>query len=638
MALREIDYDLNRDIQQALDSLGEAAAPHELLLRHFRPRSMRPRAYARSYAMARRVQSLMIGPEDPIPSRPSPGWDLLVLFGLGYTLPDLERVYRNLESLDPHPAVLAGLPRAPLAVAEELRELAALERLERQPPYCDSEDAARELATHRDYLRRRVRELVQTALRPRAFRWRHRGIPLEWTPAEHRKAFFIQALEAIYPDTPTHRPAAARRALAGALEELLDRERPLLLSCSLTCGSSEVLQRTLLGPGILKSQSEHGSYRQLGVEEWPQGDSPELRLWRDLLDQLYGDRESERSESLADVLGWLAEPPRGLRGPVAQLFLGAALRVRSEDLELRQGDQTLRGDIETLCQALDRPSGYEVRYRVATRAEEAFVKAVRGLFGTSSMAMLAEGDLWQRTHRQLLTWLEHLPRLTRVLREAHSQGAQKLLQLLEGCRESHPRKLLSHLLPEIVGLTGIPPVEEQSIYLGRLDSLIQELEDFLASKMAELAQQVQRHIMGISRNGPEALEWLDRGARAWLEGLHPGTNSRPFSPWGEALRQAVLGEESVEQRWFVELPQALELAALADWSQDSGRTFLARIMQARAELELWKVQEVLAPGQDPVRLKEQVREWVHTSMELAGLSVPEREAVLLDLLDEMVWV
>ncbi len=637
MALREIDYDLNRDIQQALDGLGDTT-PHELLQRHFRPRSMRPRAYARRYAIARRVQSLLIGPDDRIPSRPSPGWDLLVLFGLGYSLPDLERVYRNLESLDPHPAVLAGLPRAPLAIAEELRELAALDRLERQPSYRDSEEAARELATHRSYLLRRVREQIQTALRPRAFRWRHRGIPLEWTPAEHRKAFFIQALEAIYPDTPTHRPAAGRRAMAGALEELLDRERPLLLSCSLTCGSSEVLQRALLSPGILKSLGEHGSYRHLGVEEWPQGESPELRLWRDLLDQLYGDRESERSESLADVLAWLAEPPRGLRGPLAHLFLGAALRVRSEDLELRQGDQTLKADVETFRQALDCPSRYELRYRVATRAEEAFVKAVRGLFGTSSMTMLAEGDLWQRTHRQLLTWLEHLPRLTRVLRDAHSQGAQQLLLLLEGCRESPPRELLSQSLPGIAGLTGIPLVEDQSIYLGRLDSLIQELEDFLDSKMAELAQQIQRHITGASKNGMEAVDWLDRGARVWLEGLHPGTTNRPFSPWGEALRQAVMSEEPVEQRWFVELPQALELAALGDWNQDSGRTFLARVMQARAELELWKVQEVLAPGQDPVRLKEQVREWVHTSMELAGLSIPEREAVLLDLLDEMVWV
>lgn len=635
--MRDLEFDLNRDIVHALERLGEVA-PHSLLQRYFPERPTSPREYSRRYAQPRRVDARLIGPEDEIPAAPRPGWDLLVLFGVCYSLPELDRLCRRLEAVEPHPALLVGLPRAPLTVGEELREMAALEALREHEPYASVPEAREALLAHLGYLRRRVREQLQSVLRPRAFRWRHQGVPLEWTPAEHRRAFFVQALEAIYPDTPTHRPASGRRAIQAALDELLDRDRPLLISCSVPCASSDVLERTLLTPGILRAVGAHGSYRRLEVEEWPQSESPELRLWRDLLDQLYGERESERADTLEGVLRWLAEPPRGLRPPLAHLYLAAALRVRPEDLELRRNEQSLPLNVQSFREALRRPGHYELRYRVATRAEEAFIKAVRGLFGTSTMATLAEGDLYQRTHRQLLSWLEKIPRLTRVLTAAHSAPAQQLLLLLESSREVPPRVLLNRDLPRVLGLTAVPPVEEQSIYLGRLDSLIQELEEFLDQRMAELAQQIQRHITGSSRDGASAVEWLDQGARTWLEGLHPGTATRQFNPWAEALRKAVLSEGPVEQRWFVELPQALELPPVSDWHHDAGRTFLARMMQARAELELWKVQEILTAGQEPGRLKEQVRDFVHTAMDLAGLSVPEREAVLLDLLDEMVWV
>lgn len=631
--MRELDYDLNRDILRALEEVGDPA-PHELLQRYFPQRPCRPRAYERRYAMSRRVDSRLVGPKDELPVAPRRGWDLLALFGVCYTLPELERLCKRLEALEAHPALLVGLPRAPLAVAEELRELAAMEELSKTPAYAESAEATEALRAHRGYLMRRVREQLRSALRPRAFRWRHQGVPLEWSPPESRRAFFVQALEVIYPDTPTRRAASGRRALKGALDELLDRDRPLFMSCSLPCPSSAVLERTLLAAGILRVEGEGSSYRRLAVEEWPQGESPELRLWRDLTDQLYGERESERAETLAELLDWLAEPPRGLRGPVAQLYLAAALRVRPEDLELRHGDQVLELGVETFRRALEDPTRYELRYRVATRAEEAFIKNVRGLFGTSTMATLAEGDLYERTHRQLLTWLEKLPRLTRV--SQHSPATQQLLALLESSRDARPRELLNRALPRVLGLQGVPLVEDQSIYLGRLDSLIQELEDFLDTRMAELAQQIQRHITGASKDGPSAVEWLDHGARAWLEGLHPGTETRRFNPWAEALRRAVLSEGPVEQRWFVELPQSLELPPVSDWHHDAGKTFLARMMQARAELELWKVQEILTAGQEPGRLKEQVQEFVHTAMELAGLTVPEREIVLLDLLDE-IW-
>ncbi len=635
--MRELEYDLNRDILHALENLGDPP-PHQLLGRFFPERPSRPRAYERRYLQSRRVESRLIGPDDELSSAPRKGWDLLVLSGVCYSLPELERLSNRLEAVESHPAVLVGLPRGPLLIAEELRELAALEQLASQEPYRSVPEAMNGLKAHQGYLRRRVREQIHSALRPRAFRWRHQNVPLEWSPPEHRRAFFLQALEMIYPDTPTHRAVSGRKALVAAVDELLDRERPLLISCALPCASSVVLERTLLEPGILSGVGESGSYRHLAVQEWPQGDTPELRLWRDLLDQLYGERESERIETLQQLLDWLAEPPRGLRGPVAHLYLAAALRVRPDDLELRHGDLSLPVNVESFRQALTAPGRYDLRYRVATRAEESFIKAVRGLFGTSTMATLAEGDLYERTHRQLQTWLEQLPRLTRVLRGAHSTAAQQLLTLLERSKEAQPRELLNRALPQVLGLTGVPVVEDQSIYLGRLDSLIQELEDFLDNRMAELAQQIQRHITGSSKDGPSAVEWLDYGARAWLEGLHPGTATRKFNAWAEALRDAVVSEGLVEQRWFVELPQALELPPVSDWHLDAGRTFLARVMQARAELELWKVQEILTSGQEPARLKEQVREFLHTAMELSGLSVPEREAVLLDLLDEMVWV
>ncbi|MEW6281096.1 MAG: hypothetical protein AB1758_20950, partial [Candidatus Eremiobacterota bacterium] len=222
--------------------------------------------------------------------------------------------------------------------------------------------------------------------------------------------------------------------------------------------------------------------------------------------------------------------------------------------------------------------------------------------------------------------------------ERHSPDAGALLVLLrDRSRRTPVRELLGRDLPAVLGSPSVPPVEDQSIFLERLDSVLQELEDFLLRRYRELASQLSRVITGQNRDGVSAMQWLDTGCREWTATLHPGTESRPVSPRAEALRRTMWVGGPVEQRWFVDLPMALDLAPVADWESDRSRIFLARVAQARLELELWRVQEILAPGQEPDRIKEQLREWLHQAMDLAGLPISERETVLLDLFDEMVF-
>ncbi|MEW6280531.1 MAG: hypothetical protein AB1758_18045, partial [Candidatus Eremiobacterota bacterium] len=386
--MRELEYDLNRDIQLALEQLGEVSLS-ELLTRRFRPHRGVPRAYARRFAVKRRVESCLVGPDTRIPERPGQGWDLLILQGYAFSLQELEKLCRRLEAVEGHPAVLVGLPRAPLAIGEEIKEALALESMKAHGPYLEGA-GARALAEHAAFLERRIREQFRVAMRPRAFRWRYQGAPLEWTPPDCRQAFLVQLLEMIYPDTPVCRPAASRRALAQGLEELLDIGRPVFASRSLPCPSTGVLQRSLGQAGILEVVADFGSYSRLRVVEWPSAeeDVGDLRLWRDLLEQVYGDRENERRQSLASLLKWLADPPRGIRDRLAQLYLAAALRARPDDLELRgpSGSVSLSG--ATLREALASPARWELRYRVAGRPEEAFLKAMRGMFGTGNLAIM----------------------------------------------------------------------------------------------------------------------------------------------------------------------------------------------------------------------------------------------------------
>lgn len=629
-------FNLNQDITRALDELGKVDYSH-VLRTHFPPRNLTPREYARVHAVERRVKSVFLGPGDAVPTACPRGWDLLAVVGVGLTRRETEDVVAHLEEAKTGERVLVGVPLQALPGSAQFKELAALDHLAGQEPY-DEEGPAREaLTVRRESLRKSLLDRLRKAMAPASFRWLHLGQVMEEAPAGTRNAFFSGVLQTLYPDTPRVHVGGNRREQREALDELLELSNPLQLPSTSRRGSARILRR-LADRGILDVESDNGSYVRYTVH----GELPEERTigptWNRLLDRLVGPGDRNRKVALAEVTGWLQARPMGLRGPLVSLLLGAALRRHYPDLELVQDGNAIPPSGVALRMALASPKDWTLHYHPTTEDEESFLTALQVRFGGGAEDRRPGGpNLWDRTRDAMLAWRDRLPGVARSAREWPSAEARGLMELLEDdARTANARDLIGQHLTDLFGADGIPFAEDQHGLLEQIDAPRKQMEGFLAARQLDLLREICLVLSNeCSLDGIQAC--LDEKSRQWVEGLHPGTAGRSFSEWAEGMRHVITSDAPFEERWFVELPQRLDLPAVRDWNPDQGRTFLARLARARLELELWRLRELFPLPTDPVKRTAEVRRWIREAMDGSQLSVEQRESLLIDLLDSLVW-
>lgn len=632
-------FNLNQDITRALDELGKVDYS-QVLRAHFPARDLTPREYARIHAVKRRVKSVYVGPHDEIPDSCPRGFDLLALVGVGFTRRETEEVVEKLEAAKVGERVLVGIPLQALPGSAQFKELAALDHLASQDPYVEEGPAREALLVRRESLMKSLVDRLRKAMAPAAFRWLHQGEVLEEAPVGSRNTFFTGVLQALYPDTPRVRVAGSRREQREALDELLELSNPLQLPAAARKGGARVLRRTLVDKGILDVEEDHGSYVRYRVHGELPEERPMGRTWNRILEKAVGSGDRNRKQSLAELVALLQGRPLGLRGPLVGLLLAAALRRHYPDLELAQDGEPIPPSGVALRRALANPRGWQLVYQPTSEDEEAFLVAVEERFGGGAIQRRPGGpNHWERARKALLAWRDGLPALARDAARYPGEASEKLMALLaDEEKTSNARELMGVHLPELFGEPGIPISERQQSLLQAIDEGRKEMEDFLAHRESELLVEICRLLGGgdeAPARGAEA--WLDEQANRWMEGLHKGTSARSFSPWAEGLRQVVGSGEPFEERWFVRLPQALDLPPVRDWAPDKGRTFLARLSRARLELELWRLRELFPLPQDPEKRREEVRRWIHEAMDGAELSQQQRESLLVDLLDTLVW-
>lgn len=629
-------FNLNQDITRALDELGKVDYS-QVLRTHFPPRNLTPREYARIHAVERRVKSVFLGPTDAVPTQCPRGWDLLAVVGVGLTRRETEDVVARLEEAKTGERVLVGVPLQALPGSAQFKELAALDHLAGQDPYHEEGPAKEALSVRRESLRKSLLDRLRKAMAPSAFRWLHQGQVMEEAPAGTRNAFFSGVLQTLYPDTPRVHVGGNRREQREALDELLELSNPLQLPSTSRRGSARILRR-LADRGILDVESDSGSYIRYTVH----GDLSEERTigrtWNRLLDRLVGAGDRNRKASLKELTDWLAARPMGLRGPLVAMLLGAALRRHYPDLELVQDGEAIPPSGVALRRALAAPKDWSFHYHPTTEDEESFLSALLVRFGGGAEDRRPGGpNLWERTRGAMLAWRDRLPGVARSARTWPSPQAQSLMELLEDPeRTANARDMIGQHLPDLFGADGVPFAEDQAELLQQIDAPRKAMEDFLAHRQQELLSEICL-VLGneCPLDGLEAC--LDEQSRRWIEGLHPGTAGRSFSAWAEGLRHVISSDAPFEERWFVTLPQRLDLPAVRDWSPDQGRTFLARLSRARLELELWRLRELFPLPADPAQRTEEVRRWIREAMDGANLSVEQRESLLVDLLDSLVW-
>jgi len=495
------------------------------------------------------------------------------------------------------------------------------------------------LETRQASLRKSLLERVRKALMPSSFRWLHEGQVLEDSPAGCRNAFFSGVLETLFPELPRMSLGGSLRMQHRALDELLDLSTPLQLPRVSGHGSSTVLRRALADQGLLEVESDRGSYVRYAVAgPMPEG-RPLAAAWNRLLGRLVGTGDQNLTISLKELLEELQRRPLGLRGGLAPLLVGAAVRRYHPDLELREQGEAVPPSGMVLRRAMANPGRWSLCYHPTTEDEGQFLEALRAGFGAvDSVPSPGGANLWELTGRALSAWRSRLPAVALATRTWPSQGARDLMELLaDPERTGAARDLLGQYLPEIFGEPGIPLADHQGRLLAQVDLARSQMEDFLSLRQQQLQVEVARILGRDPGAGDLTDEEFDGLVQAWLGGLHPGTSARPFSDAASGLLEVAGSSAPRAERWFEELPRRLGLPPLREWTPEEEPVFLARLARARLELELWRLRELFPLPQDPQSRTEEIRRWLGESMKGAGLGPAQRESILLDLLDSLVW-
>lgn len=569
----------------------------ERLERLFSPRPTRPTAYRRRFGLARKVRRSFLQVGHDLPDCP-PGDDLLLAQLIVTRREEMSNLERLIELSGPKVAL--GLPVAPLGIGRLLDAL---------PP----DPLPAELAAVRTQLRQ---ELV-----PANFRWFYRGRPIKAASRAGSAEFLSHLLEQVYSDTPLYLPRAGRRRLLLSCRELLDLGSKLALPKP---GWGEEPLSQLLGAGLMEELEDHGSYGVYRVTRESLSAEPDQRLLAELLGWLYGDYTGEApGPTLRETLDWLAEPPRGLRGPWAKLYLCLALGCHVLDLHLVSPQRSMGLGLTSFETAWREPERWRLKYRYAERNEQVFLLSLTRLFGAGRPnAYPPSLDLWQRAHHDLSRWLEQLPPW--ALHAPHQGSTARLIQVLTKIDSHSPRNFLGRLLPAAFGMDRIPPIDEQTQLVDQLDAARIALERFLLREQDRLAAQVYAQFFEGPASPETVRTWLERGCRNWLKALHPGTIDRgDVGPEAAALRRAILARGGLEKRWFENLPVGLGMAPVAEWKRDESALFLARLTVARIELESWIFRTAFPLSADPDQRRREVKAWMTAVLE--DLEIPAGE-------------
>lgn len=631
--------DLTQDISRALENQGKLEYV-QVVKTYYPARSLTPREYAHSHLTKGKVKCVYVGPADEVPKECPKDCDLLAVIGLSFTRRESEDVAELLNNAETSSRVLIGVPLQVMPGSAQLKELAVLGELAESSPYNEPGPARDVLISRRDTLRRQMLERLKKFFAPSAFKWIYEGEVLEEAPAGSRNVFFSGVLQHINSLSPRMRAAGSRRERREAIDEMLELSAPLQLPMLSKRGSSAVLRRMLADHGILETVKDSGGYITCQVRGLiPDGDQL-ASVWNMLLKKLVGDGRQTVRTNLFDLVRELRDKPYGLSLDMIGLLIASAIRRFNPDFDLEKDDEFMVPSGVALRGALNAPKGWYVRFHPASDHECAFLRAVETMFASEPGTDLV--NIWENAKKAVLGWYEALPVAARSpFRYPGDKSKSLALLIRDKEKTASARDMFAVWVPKLCGENGIPLENEQESMLSWLRDAKNELDGYLKFRENLLLAEMGRVFGGSNPPDEDREDWFSGVYKRWFDRLYPGTRERRSSRWASALIKAAVkpadSAASFEAKWFVELPDGLELPPITEWASDHGSAFLARILNACLELELWHIKDLFPVPEHPERRKEVARAWLEDALDGMKLSTEQRESVILDLMENFCW-
>ncbi|MGM9991888.1 MAG: hypothetical protein ACI376_03430 [Candidatus Bruticola sp.] len=632
---------LNQDVARVVAEQGKLNYA-QVLETCYPARPITPVRYKSTHLKARRVKCMFVGPNDRVPVRCPRGYDLLAVMGLGFTRRETEDIVELLERAKTGANVIVGIPEQPLSGSAQLKEIQALNLLSVQEPYTEPGNAKNLLQNRRHMVRRQLLEKLRSQLTPNNFRWLYKGEVYDGIKSGIRDIFFTDVLETIYKKCPPLKPCGSLRDRCEAADILFNIKEPLQFTFLDKSGGYKVIKDFLVKGGVVSVAEDCGSYSVHSVNGIIDEKAPLAPIWNRLLVMLVGGGQEERSNSLRDILSKFSARPYGINTSFLNVLLAAAVRRFAPSLHITKRNKEIRLDSTSLKEAWGDAANCQIVY--TPQAPYGSVKGLQaivdifGFVGSSTQVR----SMWEIAKDSLISWYNNLSPLALTLIAESGTPAYSLNELLTSKKDEPARQFICDGVLAAAGLSGLPEEDE----LDKLCSWLREARGAFDSCEEKFRRQLAKRIAvqfgakadELPEKSDEYIPVLNSLFRRWFSRLYPNSGARKMNAWAAALVEMyALEPEADAHYWFELLPLQFDLPRLSRWERDHSVTFIARLVRACLELELWHIEALFPLPQDKEEAEHKLSHWMRSVMNGVGLSKEQRESIILDLLEELCW-
>ncbi|MGM9999112.1 MAG: hypothetical protein ACI38Q_06940 [Candidatus Bruticola sp.] len=632
---------LNQDVARVVAEQGKLNYA-QVLETCYPARPITPVRYKSAHLKARRVKCMFVGPNDRIPVRCPRGYDLLAVMGIGFTRRETEDIIEALEKVKTGSNVIVGIPEQPLPGSAQLKELQALNMLSAQEPYTEAGNAQNLLQSRRQMVRRQLLEKLRPQLTPNNFRWLYKGEVYDGIKSGMRDIFFTDVLETIYRKCPPLKPCGSLRDRCEAADILFNTKEPLQFTFLDKGGGYKVIKEFLVKGGVVSVAEDCGSYSVHSVNGIIDKKEPLAAIWNRLLVMLIGSGQEECSSNLRDILRKFSARPYGISTSFLNVLLAAAVRRFSPSLHIVKRGQDIRLDSTSLKEAWGDAANCCVVYTPqAPYSSIDGLQSIVDIFGFVGNSTQVR-SMWEIAQDSLTSWYSNLSPLALTLALEPGMPAYRLNELLANKKNESARQFICEGLLAAAGLSCLPEgadLEKFCNWLREARGAFDSCEEKFRSQLAKrIAVQFGGQADELPEKAGEYVPVLNALFRRWFSRLYPNSGGQKVSAWAAALIEMYsLEPEADAHYWFELLPLQFDLPRLSRWDRDHSVTFVARLVRACLELELWHIERLFPMPQDKEEAERKLSHWMRSVMNGTGLSKEQRESIILDLLEELCW-
>ena len=621
---------------------------------NYPPQDIVAREYEKEYRIRRRLFAEYINVEglnninlyeDQIKNEYKDG---IVLYVVAESNDEIEEAKRKAININ-HPQIVIAIPKHPLKVYDALKNMMALNQLERKPAYAsENTQTYREWKDRYDNEKLKLDTEINNWIAVANLYWFSGGEGLEATGKKD-----TDIADSIMVKVFNKTPIVEHEKMANRWTQDRPGERKKLNTAILDIKQKEIayqakgkapaektiLEETFNPQGMLKKRPS-GNFNYYEFVEPTSGSMKEV--WNKMKADLMG---SGANPNLSKMVKELQLRPYGLCPRVIELFLSAFLRFYRNYFTIKTKRTKFvsweRRDFtgETIYEIVNTPDPEKVsiEYRQTFPLEEEFLYKIWEItFPDKDWPTLSPID---GIGELFVDWFQNLPKVTRFAVDLSPKAKNFVDGLKIADKDMNLRELLLENLPSILGFDKkFDQWDEGDLkdFSNFYNSVVEELNNY-PEGVIEQIRRIFKKLFDVK--GDTEIDITEK-VKHWYNELDPSVKQHKFT--GNTFRLMKLSNiqkmDEFRQKFLFELPKEVGLGEFTEWEnvKESLKNYQEILTKAKLEIEKFHKKVAKPPVKPPKLSKEaeSLKDSLKEKIRKAGIKKEEIIMLLEKLLEE----